>query len=459
MFELVIKNGTIVNPSGRFRGDIGINDRTIESVSKNLEGESEIDASGCFVVPGGVDPHTHLEMQSGDLVTADTFHTGTIAASHGGTTTVIDFVEPEEGVSLEEAFERRKEAANNEAQLDYSFHMTIPSWHASRGIEEREIQNLIDRGITSFKLYQAYEGLKLDDDQLYQALKTIGSLKGLPIIHSENGPLSKALQSEKLEESKCEPRFHAASKPPLQEAEAVSRAIDVANLADSPLYVVHVSAKKSVHKIQEARGRGENIYGETCPQYLLLDKKLLEQPKGEMYICSPPLREAEDQEALWQSLNSGALQVVATDHAPFTEAEKLSGNDFTQVPGGLPSIEGRLSFIYDAGVKTGKISLEKWVSITSTRPARIFGLEKKGLLEPGYDADIVVFDPQVKREISPENLHEDVDWSPYEGLQVEGWPRTVISKGEVLISEGEYLGKTERGEFVQRKISSVYSDL
>ncbi|MBS3766128.1 dihydropyrimidinase [Candidatus Bipolaricaulota bacterium] len=456
MFELVIKNGTIVNPAGRFQGDIGINDRAIESVSRNLKGENEIDASGCFVVPGGVDPHTHLEMQSGELVTSDTFHTGTIAAAHGGTTTIIDFVEPEEGVSLEEAFKRRRKAANDKAQLDYSFHMTIPSWHASRGINQREIIDLMDSGITSFKLYQAYEGLRLEDDQLYQTLKTLGSLKALPIIHSENGPLSKALQAEKLEEGKIEPRFHAASKPPLQEAEAVSRAIEIANLADSPLYVVHVSAKESVHKIQEARGRGESIYGETCPQYLLLDKKLLEQPAGEKYVCSPPLREAEDQKALWKSLNTGALQVVATDHAPFTEAEKLSGDDFTQVPGGLPSIEGRLSFIYNAGVKSGKISLEKWVNVTSTRPARIFGLEKKGLLEPGYDADIVVFDPKVNRVISPENLHENVDWSPYEGFHVEGWPRTVISKGEVLVSEGEYLGQTGSGEFVQRKASSIY---
>lgn len=445
-----------MNPAGRFQGDIGINGRTIETISSNLTGEKEIDASGCFVVPGGVDPHTHLEMQSGDLVTADTFHTGTTAAAHGGTTTIIDFVEPEKGVSLKEGFRRRKEAANDEAQLDFSFHMTIPSWHASRGIEERKIRNLMDSGITSFKLYQAYEDLRLEDDQLYQTLKTLGSLKALPIIHSENGPLSKALQAEKLEEGNVEPIFHAASKPPLQEAEAVSRAIDIANLADSPLYVVHVSAKESVHKIQKARGRGESIYGETCPQYLLLDKKLLEQPGGEKYICSPPLREGIDQQALWQSLDSGALQVVATDHAPFTEGEKLSGNDFTQVPGGLPSIEGRLSFIYNAGVKSGKISLEKWVSVTSTRPARIFGLEKKGLLEPGYDADIVVFDPKINREISSENLHENVNWSPYEGLQVEGWPRTVISKGEVLISEGEYLGKTGNGEFVQRKTSSIY---
>lgn len=445
-----------MNPSGRFQGDIGINDRAIESVSKNLKGENEIDASGCFVVPGGVDPHTHLEMQSGELVTSDTFHTGTIAAAHGGTTTIIDFVEPEKGVSLEEGLRQRKKSANNEAQLDYSFHMTIPGWHASRGINEREIIDLMDSGITSFKLYQAYEGLRLEDDQLYQTLKTLGSLKALPIIHSENGPLSKTLQAEKLEEGKVEPRFHAASKPPLQEAEAVSRAIDIANLADSPLYVVHVSAKESVHKIQKARGQGESIYGETCPQYLLLDKKLLEQTGGEKYICSPPLREAEDQKALWKSLNSGVLQVVATDHAPFTEAEKLSGDDFTQVPGGLPSIEGRLSFIYNAGVKSGKISLEKWINVTSTRPARIFGLEKKGLLAPGYDADIVVFDPKVNRVISPENLHENVDWSPYGELHVEGWPRTVISKGDILISEGEYLGQTGIGEFVQRGASSIY---
>lgn len=455
MLDLVVKNGTVVCPSGTFSADVGISETKIKKLGQGFNGDREVDATGCYVIPGGVDPHTHLEMPTGNLVSADTFRSGTLAGAYGGTTTVIDFVEPRPKESFKKALERRREEADDGVVTDYSLHMTIPQWHAEKLCSPERLQELIEEGLTSFKLYQAYEGMRLDDKKLFQVMKDIGRVGGLPIIHSENGPVCEALTDDMIQAGEVGAEFQPSSRPPRQEGEAVRRAIDIAVLADTPLYVVHVSTQDSLKKIEAARFRGESVYGETGPQYLVLDKKRLDNVEGQKLICSPPLRGDGDRLNLWRGIEMGILQLVATDHCPFTEEEKLAPDRFDKVPGGLPSIEVRTGLIYDRGVNSGRISLERWVEIIASAPANLFGLKNKGLLAPGYDADVVIFDPSVEKVISPDVLHEDVDWTPYEGFEVEGWPRTVISGGDVLIEDGELVGETNKGQFVPREVSSI----
>ncbi|MEA3396054.1 MAG: dihydropyrimidinase, partial [Chloroflexota bacterium] len=442
--DTVIRNGTLVTPSGVFPADVGITGERIAALGEELHGAVELDATGCYVIPGGIDPHVHLQMPVGDYASSDDFTSGTIAAALGGTTTVIDFVEPQPGEPLLEALDKRRAKADGRVAVDYGLHMTIPAWHADHPESLDVLPEVLAAGAPSFKLYLAYAGLRLDDAQLYRAMQAVAHVGGLPIMHCENGPVCEILRAQAVAQGEITTIHHAITRPPRQEAEAVSHAIDFAALVESPLYVVHVSCEESMLRIQAARARGEPVYGETCPQYLLLNWMALNAPGGELLICAPPLRTEEDNESLWGGLAFETLDVLATDHCPFTVAEKSghpstgSGRraDFTTIPGGLPSIEARLSLAHHFGQRHG-MTLERWVEVCCANPARIFGLQRKGRIAPGFDADLVIFDPERRVTIQAgKTLHERVDWSPYEGLYVQGWPRDVLSRGRVIVRGG-----------------------
>jgi len=457
MMDVVIRNGILITPGGVFPADVGIVGGRITAlgeVGARLPlpyGAVELDATGCYVLPGGVDPHVHLQMPVGDYVSSDDFTSGTVAAAMGGTTTVIDFVEPEPEEPLLEALEKRQAEADGRVAVDYGLHMTIPTWHAAHPETLDILPEAVAAGVPSFKLYLAYEGFRLDDAQLYRVMKAIADVGGLPIMHCENGPVCETLRAQAVARGEITPIYHALTRPPRQEAEAVSHAIDFAALAGSPLYIVHVSCEESMLRIQAARARGEDVYGETCPQYLLLNGMALDLPGGERLVCSPPLRTEEDNEALWGGLAFEDLDVLATDHCPFTVAEKSGHADFTTIPGGLPSIEARLSLTYHFGQRYW-MTLERWVEVCCANPARIFGLRRKGQIAPGFDADLVVFDPERWVTLQAgKTLHERVDWSPYEGMRVQGWPRDVLSRGRVIVRDGEFVGQAGWGHFVHRE--------
>jgi len=456
--DIVIRNGTLITPGGIFSTDVGIIGERIVALGEELRGAAELDATGCYVLPGGIDPHVHLQMPVGNYVSSDDFASGTVAAALGGTTTVIDFVEPKPGEPLLDALEKRRAEADGRVAVDYGLHMTIPTWHAAHPEVLGTLSEVMAAGVPSFKLYLAYEGLRLDDAQLYRTLKAIAGVGGLPIIHCENGPVCETLRAQAVAQGNAAPIYHARTRPPRQEAEAVSRAIDLAALAGSPLYVVHVSCEESMLRIRAARARGEPVYGETCPQYLTLTADALDGPHGERFVCAPPLRSQADQSALWHALAWGDLDVLATDHCPFTADEKAghpstsSGHraDFTAIPGGLPSIESRLILAYHFGQRAWQM-LERWVEVCCTNPARIFGLGRKGQIAPGCDADLVIFDPARWVTIrAGKTLHERVDWSPYEGMAVQGWPRDVLGRGRVIVRDGEFVGQAGWGRFMLR---------
>ena len=445
--DIVIRNGTLATPSGLFPADVGIVGEQIAAVGETLHGVVELDGTGCYVLPGGIDPHVHLQMPVGDYTSSDDFASGTIAAALGGTTTVIDFIEPKPEEPLLDALEKRRAEADSRVAVDYGLHMTIPAWHAEHGYS---LQEVVEAGVPSFKLYMAYEGLRLDDTQLYLVIKSIADVGGLPVVHCENGPVCETLRAQAVAQGDTSPIHHTLTRPPRQEAEAVSRAIDFAALAASPLYVVHVSCEEAMLRIQAARARGEEVYGETCPHYLLLNKMALDAPGGERLICAPPLRTEEDNEALWSGLAREHMDVLATDHCPFTSVEKSGHSNFTTIPGGLPSIEARLSLAHHFGGMT----LERWVEVCCANPARIFGLHRKGQIAPGFDADLVIFDPSRWVTIQAgKTLHEQVDWSPYDGLRVQGWPRDVLSRGRVIVRDGEFVGQSGWGQFQVRRTS------
>jgi dihydropyrimidinase len=450
--DVVVRNGTLITPGGIIAADVGIVGERITALGEGLRGKVELDATGCYVLPGGVDPHTHLQMPVGDYTSADDFASGTVAAALGGTTTVIDFVEPADGESLLDALATRQAEAEGHTAIDYGLHMTIPTWHAAHPETLGAVAEMVAAGVSSFKLYLAYEGFRLDDAQLYRVMKAIAAASGLPIGHCENGPLCDALRAQAVTRGNTSPIYHALTRPSRQEAEAVSRFIDMAALAGSPAYIVHVSCADSMSRIRAARARGEAVYSETCPQYLLLTEAALDQDGGELLVCSPPLRTEEDNDALWSGLAFGDLDVLATDHCPFTTAEKCGHADFTTVPGGLPSIEARISLAYHFGQLHG-MTPQRWVEVCCTNPARIFGLSRKGQIRPGFDADLAIFDPNHRVTLQAgKTLHERVDWSPYEGMVIQGWPRDVLSRGRLVVRDGEFVGQLGRGHFLYREI-------
>lgn len=460
--SVLIKNGRIITAIDDFKADIFIQDQTITSIGENLDMPADdiIDAKGRYVIPGGVDPHTHFDMPFGGTVTVDNFASGSRAAAHGGTTTLIDFAIQTMGHSPLEGLETwHRKAAGNTA-VDYAFHMILTDMEGKR---MKEMRTLIDEGITSFKLFMAYPGvLYMDDGAIYRTMREAGDYGAIICMHAENGIVIDEIIKEAIADGKTEPKWHGLTRPTRMEGEAVHRTIAISEMADVPIYIVHLTCSDALEEVKQARANGLPVHAETCPQYLFLDHSYLEQDgfEGAKYVMSPPLREKWNQEELWKGLEMGHLQAVATDHCSFrfSDQKTLGTEVFTKIPNGAPGVENRLSLIFNGGVREGRISLNKFVDITSTAAAKIFGLyPKKGTIAVGSDADIVIFDPERRETISVNNPHMhhlDADYNAFEGFEVTGFSETVLSRGEVIVRKGEYVGKQGHGQFVKRDLFS-----
>ena len=446
---LLIRNGTIVTATDHYKGDVLVEGDKISTIGTALTMPADrvIEAAGKYVFPGGIDVHTHLDMPFGGTTSADDFESGTIAAAHGGTTTVVDFAIQYHGQTLHHAWETWMKKAEGKAAIDYGFHMIITELTDQ---VEQEMDALVRQGVTSFKLFMAYPGVfMLDDASIFRALLRTG----------KNGGVIDVLVKKALAEGKTAPKYHALTRPARAEAEATHRAIALAEIAGVPIYIVHLSAAEALEMVTEARDRGLPAYAETCPQYLFLSYDNYEEPgfDGAKYVMSPPLRAKEKQDQLWRGLAFNDLQAISTDHCPFCmkEQKPLGKDDFSKIPNGAPGIETRMSLVYDGGVRTGKISLNRFVELTSTSPAKIFGLfPRKGTIAPGSDADLVVFDPGKRQKLSARTLHMRVDYNPYEGREVIGVSETVISRGRIVIDGGRFVGKAGAGSFLKRAIRS-----
>lgn len=451
----VIRNGRIVTAVDDYNGDILIEDGKIAMIAKSIDAEADkvIDAKGRLVLPGGIDPHTHMELPFGGTSASDTFETGTRAAAFGGTTTIIDFAVQSKGQSLSQAVDVWHGKADGKTSIDYGFHLICTDLPDSR---LPEMKALIDEGISSFKLFMAYPGVFLvDDATIYKAMKAAGANGGLICMHAENGVVIDAIVKQALAEGKTAPKYHALTRPTKAEAEGVHRAIALAEIAETAVYIVHLSNNDALEEVTRARDMGTPAYAETCPQYLFLDYSVYEQPgfEGAKYVMTPPIREKWNQEKLWRGLQFNDLQVVSTDHCPFCfkEQKELGLNDFSKIPNGGPGVENRMSLVFNGGVAQGRISLNRFVEITSTNAAKIFGLfPRKGTIAVGSDGDIVIFDPNEEMTISAKTHHMNVDYSCYEGMKVRGVTKTVLSRGELVIEEGKYVGAPGRGQFLKR---------
>ena len=456
--SVLIKNGRVVTAVDDYHADIFVNDATVTVIGKGLliDADRVIDASNKLVIPGGVDPHTHLEMPFAGTVTSDTFETGTRAAAFGGTTCIVDFAVQSRGHSTLEAMDAWQAKAAGRTAVDYRFHMIVTDMPQQR---MPEMRRLADEGITSYKLFMAYPGAMLSDDgTIFRSMRKAGEDGTLVCIHAENGIVIDELIKIALAEGHIEPKYHAYTRPTRLEAEGTHRALAIAEVARSPVYIVHLSCYDALQELRLAQARGVMAHAETCPQYLLLDVTAYDAPgfDGAKYVLTPPLREQWNQDELWRALRGDALNVISTDHCPFClkEQKELGRDDFSKIPNGGPGIENRLSLIYHRGVGGGHIDLNRFVELTSTAPAKIFGLfPRKGTIAVGSDADIVIFDPEREETISALNQrthHMNIDYSAYEGFTVRGYTETVLSRGKVIIDKGEYVGRAGDGEFIRR---------
>ena len=465
----LIHGGTVVSPVSAQPMDVLIDGERIvallspgdRSLGADLAADAHtvIDATGKYVVPGGIDCHTHMELPFGGTFASDTFETGTRAAAFGGTTTIIDFAVQRTGERVQDGLAAWHAKAEGRCAIDYGFHQIIG------GVDDdslKAMDELVDEGITSFKLFMAYPGVFYSDDgQILRAMQTAANNGAMVMMHAENGIAIDVLVGQALARGETAPRYHGLTRPWETEEEATHRAIMLARLTGAPLYVVHMSAKQAVRTLAEARGEGWNVFGETCPQYLYLSlEEQLSAPgfEGAKWVCSTPLRSREEghQDELWRYLRTGDLAVVSTDHCPFCfkEQKELGVGDFSKIPNGIGSVEHRMDLLYQ-GVVDGRISLPRWVEICCTTPARMFGLHpRKGEILPGADADVVVYDPNARTRISVQTHHMNMDHSAWEGFEVDGGVDTVISRGTVVVGGGEYLGSTGHGRFVRRGLSS-----
>jgi len=456
--SILIKNGRIITAVDDYMADVFIENETVTIIGKNLEMEADevIDASGKYLFPGGLDPHTHLDMPFGGTTSADDFETGTRAAAHGGTTTLIDFAIQSKGHSTLEALDTWHAKADGKTAIDYGFHMIVTDLEDNR---VHEMKLLVDAGVTSYKLFMAYPGvLYVDDGTIYRAMKKAGEDGTVVCMHAENGIVIDEIVKQAVADGKTAPKYHAITRPTRMEAEGVHRAISIAEVAQVPIYIVHLSSSDALEQVMLARNRGVHAFAETCPQYLFLDDSYYDQEgfEGAKYVMTPALREKWNQDELWKGLKFGDLQSIATDHCPFCfKDQKILGmDDFSKIPNGAPGVENRMSLVYNGGVHAGRISLNKFVELTSTAAAKTFGLfPKKGTIAVGSDADIVVFDPNRKETISVNNTcthHMNVDYNSYEGFEVTGFTETVLSRGKIIIDKCEYVGKKGDGRFLKR---------
>jgi dihydropyrimidinase len=461
-FDTIIANGKVVTATDTYPADLAINGGRIEAIGQNLPGQNAtrvIDAAGKYVFPGGIDVHTHLDMPFGGTTSADDFETGTRAALFGGTTTLIDFAIQYKGQWLRTAFDTWMQKAAKKATCDYGFHCIITELGDP---QLQEMNALVGEGVTSFKLFMAYPGVfMLDDASIFKALQTTAKNGGLVCMHAENGSAIDVIVQQALAQGKKAPKYHALTRPTTAEAEATARAIALAEMAGAPVYIVHLSCNDALEKVREARDRGLPVYAETCPQYLYLSIENFEVPgfEGAKYVFTPPLREKWHQEKLWNGLKRDHLQVVSTDHCPFCfkEQKELGKDDFTKIPNGGPGIEHRMSLIYSGGVAQGRFSMNRFVELVSTTPAKLFGLyPRKGTIAVGSDADLVIFNPHRKHTISAKTHHMRVDYSMFEGIEVTGMPDLVLSRGRVVIEGDRFLGRAGQGEFLRR---STYSQV
>ncbi|MGD0441563.1 MAG: dihydropyrimidinase [Acidimicrobiales bacterium] len=460
----IISGGTLVTADGDTPTDVLVQDEKVVALAAGFSGVSEswkqgadlvVDATGKYVVPGGIDAHTHMEMPFGGTTSADTFETGTRAAAWGGTTMIIDFAIQTKGESVLAGMDTWQAKADGACAVDYSFHAIISDVTEA---SLKEMDELVSQGVTSFKLFMAYPGVFYSTDKdIVRAMDRASGNGALIMMHAENGIAIDAIVAAALGRGQTEPIYHGLTRPAEMEGEATARAIRLAQVTHAPLYIVHVSSAPALEAIVEARDRGQHVFAETCPQYLFLSEQDMARPgfEGAKFVCTPPLRPREHQVALWRGLRTDDLSVVATDHCPFCFAEQkeLGVGDFTKIPNGLPGVENRMGLIFQ-GVVSGEITLPRWVEVTSTNPAKMFGLfPRKGTIAPGSDADIVIYDPAGEQTISAATHHMAVDYSCYEGMRITGRVDAVFSRGRQIIGSGRYTGAPGHGRFVPRQVS------
>jgi dihydropyrimidinase len=455
--KTLIKNGHIITAVDDYYADIFIDGETITTIGKSLDLQADkiIDAKGKLVIPGGIDPHTHMDMPFGGTTSSDDFLTGTRAAAHGGTTTIIDFAIQPKGSSILKALETWHAKAAGKAVIDYGFHMIVTDLSPKDHVPEMR-RLMKDEGVLSCKLFMAYPGVLLvDDATIFRAMSVASEHGGLICMHAENGVVIDEIVARAFAEGKTAPKYHALTRPTKAEAEGVHRAIALAEMAGSPVYIVHLSCYDALKKVKEARDLGVPAFAETCPQYLFLDYSYYEKPgfEGAKYVMTPALREKWNQEELWTGLRMDDLQVVSTDHCPFCfkDQKELGLNDFRKIPNGGPGVENRMSLVFNGGVVAKRITLNRFVEVTSTAAAKIFGLfPRKGTIAVGSDADIVIFDPEKKMTISAKTHHMNIDYNCYEGMEVTGVTETVLSRGRLVIENEKFVGKQGDGQFLKR---------
>ncbi len=454
---IVLYGGTIVTAVDVYQADVRIEGERIVAIGYEIKqpGDQVIDVEGCFLFPGGIDPHTHFDLPMGDFSTSDDFSSGTRAALLGGTTTILDYATQFKGETLKAGLMNWHKKAEDKCYVDYGFHMAITDWNDSIA---REMSELIDQeGVSSFKLYMAYKNiLQVDDGALLQALRQAGESGGLVCVHCENGDIVYNLVQDYVRQGKTSPKYHPLSRPPEVEEEATSRVITLAQIAGSPLYIVHLSSAGALQAVTNAKLKGLEVYAETCPQYLLLDDSYYsaEGFNGAKYVISPPLRPVQHQKVLWSGLKTGILDVVATDHCAFNyKGQKDKGlNDFSKIPNGAAGVETRMGLLYTYGVLPGKLTINDFVALTSTNAAKLFGLfPRKGTIAPGSDADLVVWDPRISSNIKADTLHQQVDYTPYEGFQQTGQGIHVFLRGKQVVQDGQLREHKPTGVYLSRK--------
>lgn len=450
--SVLIKNGRIITADADYKADIFIEGETIATIGKNLNIRADkiIDASGKLVMPGGIDPHVHLDMPFMGTYSSDNYETGTRAALFGGTTMVIDFILQKQGNSLKAALDEWRGRSNGNCVGDYSFHMAVTDFNDDT---KNEIRHFIEiEGITSFKTFMAYKGaLMIDDRQMIGLMEEVKKCGGLINVHATNGDMIDYLVQKHRSEGKLSPLYHYLSQPEVTEAEAAERFADMANYTGCPGYIVHLTCEGALNAVRNATKRNQNLFVETCIQYLIIDASLYKKEDGAKWVMSPPLREKKDQATLWAGINQGLVQVVATDHCPFMWEQKLMGkDDFSKIPNGHPAIENRMELLFSEGVSKGKITLNKFVEISSTNAAKIFGMfPQKGTIAIGCDADIILLDPVEKHKLSAKTHHMNVDYSGYEGWDCTGKIKTVLLRGEVVIEDNKCLVQKGFGKFIK----------